>query len=103
MRRVLRAGGRLMIVDGYRDNLWGRFIFDVCVAAIEGDVHHASARRFRELMTEAGLQAIAQRPYRGPAPFLLTEGIVADPVPVVPAPHFRVSSGTPAERPLIGP
>jgi ubiquinone/menaquinone biosynthesis C-methylase UbiE len=96
MRRVLRPGGRLMVIDGYRDSLWGWFIFDVCVAGVEGDVHHASARRFRELMTQAGLQAIAQRPYHGPAPFLLTEGIVADPVPLIPAPHFRVRPTRPS-------
>lgn len=88
MRRVLRPGGRLMVIDGYRDSLWGWFIFDVCVASVEGDVHHASARRFRELMTQAGLQAIAQRPYPGLAPFLMTEGIAAEPVPLIPAPHF---------------
>jgi ubiquinone/menaquinone biosynthesis C-methylase UbiE len=89
MRRVLRPGGRLMVIDGYRDSLWGWFIFDICVAGVEGDVHHASARRFRDLMTQAGLQAIAQRPYHGLAPFLLTEGIAAEPVPLIPAPHFR--------------
>ena len=55
---------------------------------VEGDVHHASARRFRELMTQAGLQAIAQRVFRGPAPFLITEAIAAEPVPVVPRPTF---------------
>ena len=91
MRRVLRPGGRLMVIDGYRDSLWGWFIFDVCVAGVEGDVHHASARRFRELLTQAGLQAIAQRPYHGLAPFLLTEGVAAEPVPLIPAPHFRPS------------
>src|SRR5262249_18663222 len=67
-RRVVRPGGRLMVIDGYRDSLWGWFIFDVCVATVEGDVHHASARRFRELMSQAGLQAIAQRAFHGPAP-----------------------------------
>ena len=89
-----------MIVDGYRDSLWGWFIFDVCVAAVEGDVHHASARRFRDLMTEAGLQAIAQRPHRGLAPFLLSEGIAAEPVPVVPRPHFRIPSASAERRPV---
>ena len=79
-----------MIIDGYRDGPWGWFIYDVCVAGVEGDVHHASARRFRELMTQAGLKAVAQRSFHGPAPFLITEGIAAEPVPVVPAPHFRV-------------
>ncbi len=53
-------------------------------------MHHASAKRFRELMTQAGLKAVAQRVYHGPAPFLITEAIAAEPVPVVPAPHFRL-------------
>jgi ubiquinone/menaquinone biosynthesis C-methylase UbiE len=97
MRRVLKPGGRLMIVDGYRDGPWGWFIFDVCVAAVEGDVHHASARRIRGLMAEAGLQAIAQRTHHGLAPFLMSEGIAAEPVPVIPAPHFRVPAGVPSE------
>ena len=26
--------------------LWGWFIYDVCVAAVEGDVHHASPGGF---------------------------------------------------------
>jgi ubiquinone/menaquinone biosynthesis C-methylase UbiE len=90
MRRVLRPGGRLMIIDGYRDSLWGWFIYDVCVAGVEGEVHHASAKRFRELMTQAGLQAVAQRVFHGPAPFLITEAIAVEPVPVIPAPHFRL-------------
>lgn len=98
MRRVLKPGGRLMIVDGYRDSVWGWFIFDVCVAAVEGDVHHASARRFRELMAEAGLRAISQRAHHGPAPFLVTEGIAAESVPAVPRPHFDLRSAVPGER-----
>ena len=65
MRRVLRPGGRLMIIDGYRDSLWGWFIYDVCVTGVEGDVHHASAKQFRELFAQAGLKAVAQRVYRG--------------------------------------
>jgi ubiquinone/menaquinone biosynthesis C-methylase UbiE len=90
MRRVLKPGGRLMIIDGYRDNLWGWFIYDVCVAGVEGDVRHASATRFRELMTQAGLRAIAQRAHIGLAPFLVTEGVAAEPIPVIPTPHFRL-------------
>src|SRR5579864_3695523 len=88
MHRVLRPGGRLMLIDGYRDAPWGWFIYDVCVAGVEGDVHHASARRFRELFTQAGLQAVAQTVHRGPAPFLLNEAVAAEPAPVLPAPHF---------------
>jgi len=91
MHRVLRPGGRLMLIDGYRDGLWGWFIYDVCVAGGEGDVHHASSQRFRELFTQAGLRAIAQKVHRGPARFLLTEAVATDPSPssIFPPPHFR--------------
>lgn len=88
MHRVLRPGGRLMLIDGYRDRPWGWFIYDVCVAGVEGEVHHASARRFRNLMELAGFQAVAQRVFRGLAPFLLNEAVAAEPAPFVPAPHF---------------
>ena len=74
MHRVLKPNGHLMIVDGYRDRLWGRFIFDLCVVAVEGAVHHASARRFRELFTEAGFSQVRQQARLGLAPFLLTVG-----------------------------
>ena len=60
------------------------------MAGVEGDVHHASARRFRELFAQAGLQAVAQKVHRGPAPFLLTEAVATEHAPAVPAPHFRV-------------
>ncbi len=96
MHRVLRPGGRLLIIDGYRDAPWGWFIYDVCVAFREGEVHHASARRFRDLLTRAGLQAIAQKVYRGPAPFLLSEGISPESIPTIPAPHFRVRDTLPS-------
>ena len=79
MHRVLRPGGRLLIVDGYRDRLWGRFIFDVCVVAVEGAVHHASARRFRELFYEAGFSGVRQQARLGLAPFLLTVGSAMKP------------------------
>jgi SAM-dependent methyltransferase len=98
MRRVLKPSGRLMIIDGYRDNLWGWIIYDVCVAGVEGDVRHASAARFRELMTQAGLQAIAQRVHARLAPFLITEGIATEPIPVIPAPHFRLSNAVASEQ-----
>jgi SAM-dependent methyltransferase len=88
MHRVLRPGGRLMVVDGYRDAPWGWFIYDVCVAGVEGGVHHASSRQFREMFAHAGLRAIAQKVYRGPAPFLLTEAVAAEPILALPAPHF---------------
>src|SRR5262249_26796512 len=98
MHRVLRPGGRLMIIDGYRDAPWGWFIYDVCVAGVEGAVHHASARRFRELFAQAGLRAVAQRIFRGPAPFLLTEAVGADLGSAIPRPHFRAPSAAPRDQ-----
>jgi ubiquinone/menaquinone biosynthesis C-methylase UbiE len=95
MHRVLRPGGRLLVIDGYRDAPWGWFVYDVCVAGVEGSVHHASARRFRELFAQAGLRAVAQRVFRGPAPFLLTEAVGAEPVSAIPSPHFPTA---PASR-----
>jgi ubiquinone/menaquinone biosynthesis C-methylase UbiE len=93
MHRVLRPGGRLLLIDGYRDGLWGWFIYDVCVAGIEGAVHHASSRRLRALFAEAGLRGVVQKVFRGPAPFLLTEAVGAGPAPtpVLPAPHFHAA------------
>ena len=75
MRRVLKPGGRLILVDGSRDDPWGWFIFDVCVAAVEGDVLHASDRRVRSLFARAGFVATEQKLHRGLAPFLVTEGV----------------------------
>jgi ubiquinone/menaquinone biosynthesis C-methylase UbiE len=91
MHRVLRPGGRLLLIDGYRDSLWGWFIYDVCVAGVEGDVHHASSYWLRTLFAQAGLLAITQKIFRGPAPFLLTEASAAASAAALPAPHFRVA------------
>jgi len=77
MRRVLKPGGRLILVDGSRDDPWGWFIYDVCVAGVEGDVLHASNRRVRSLFAHAGFVATEQELHRGLAPFLLSEGVAA--------------------------
>jgi ubiquinone/menaquinone biosynthesis C-methylase UbiE len=86
MCRVLRPGGRLMLVDGYRDAPWGWLIYDVCVASVEGAVHHCSRQRMIDLCAAAGFATIEQKVHRGAAPFLLTEAVT----PTVPAPHFAV-------------
>lgn len=90
MHRVLRPGGRLYLIDGYRDAPWGWFIYDVCVASIEGAVHHASRKRVRELFAAAGFQETTHKVHRGPAPFLLTEGLRPT-APVLRGPHLPVT------------
>lgn len=96
MHRVLRPGGRLMLIDGYRDAPWGWFIYDVCVAGVEGAVHHASARRMRALFDQAGFRGVMQQVHRGPAPFLLTEAEAIGSVSAIHPPHFRVAAPAPA-------
>ena len=85
MRRVLSPGGSLLLIDGYRDRPWGWFIYDVCVATVEGAVHHASRKRIQELCERAGFAAISQKVHRGAAPFLLTEAVA----PAVPEPKLK--------------
>lgn len=86
MHRVLKPQGRLMLIDGYRDRPWGWLIYDVCVAGVEGAVHHASARRFRDLTRAVGFGQVMQKVHRGFAPFLLTEAVAAP--AAIPDPHF---------------
>jgi len=60
MFRVLDRDGRLILIDGHRDDPIGFVIFDVCVARVENHVHHCSGQRFRDLITDAGFSRIHQ-------------------------------------------
>jgi ubiquinone/menaquinone biosynthesis C-methylase UbiE len=79
MHRVLRAGGRLLIIDGDRDGWWGRLVYDVAVVLLEGAVHHLSGRRYRHVYRQAGFDEIRQQRHGGPLPFLLTVGRAVKP------------------------
>jgi ubiquinone/menaquinone biosynthesis C-methylase UbiE len=93
MRRVLKPGGRFILVDGCRDGPWGWFIYDICVTGVEGDVSHASAKRVRELFAYGGFVETTQNVHRGLAPFLLTEGMARRAVRVRPGGPVDVAIG----------
>lgn len=92
MNRVLRPAGRLILVDGYRDAPYGWFIYDFCVASIEGAVHHCSRQRMRELLGKSGFVDATQKVYRGLAPFLLTEGVARPTASPAYRPHLRAAT-----------
>lgn len=70
-RRVLRPGGRLILVDGFRDNVIGWFVFDVGVTLAEGHVHHASWSEIRGMIEAAGFSELRQRKLNVFAPLLV--------------------------------
>jgi SAM-dependent methyltransferase len=74
MHRVLRPDGRLLLIDGDRDRLWGWFVFNVVVVLIEGNVVHRTGQDFKRMYADAGFADIVQRRRKGFLPFLMTVG-----------------------------
>jgi ubiquinone/menaquinone biosynthesis C-methylase UbiE len=70
--RVLRPGGLLVLIDGFRDNVVGWLVFDVAVKLVEKAVHHASWSAVRAMLTESGFSAVAQRKLNVLAPLLVS-------------------------------
>jgi SAM-dependent methyltransferase len=89
--RVLRPGGRLMLIDGCRDGWWGWLIFDVIVTIAEGGVHHCAATRLRNLFHGAGFHGVVQQHRGGPLPFLLTMGLAQKPAQLCSLPAARAA------------
>jgi ubiquinone/menaquinone biosynthesis C-methylase UbiE len=79
MHRVLRPDGRLLLIDGDRDGLWGRLLFDVFVVLMEGPVRHRTGSALRDLFQRTGFDDVRQRRRGGPLPFLLTIGRAVKP------------------------
>jgi len=74
MRRVLRPGGLLLVLDGFRDNVVGWFVFDVIIAGVEKDVHHAPWPVMHRYFVEAGLGNVRRRKFNFWFPVLATIG-----------------------------
>ena len=72
MYRVLKPEGRLMIIDGCRDVIFGRIIFNI-VEKIEKHVYHLFGREFRSLFQMKGFNNTVQKRFNF-VPLLLTIG-----------------------------
>lgn len=70
--RVLRPGGMLIVVDGFRDNVIGWVVFDVFVALFERRVHHAAWSEVRRWTDDAGFTDVRQRKLNVLAPLLVS-------------------------------
>lgn len=70
--RVLRPGGRLILIDGFRDNVVGWLIFDVAVTLAERDVRHVPWSEARDMIRGAGFSQLEQRKMNVLAPLLIS-------------------------------
>ncbi len=75
VRRVLRPGGRLMLIDGFRDNVIGWVVFDVIITAVEKHVFHAPWSTIDGYYRAAGFREIRRRKFNFWFPALLTIGV----------------------------
>ena len=75
MFRILKDDGKAMIIDGYKDNLRGRFIFDFIVKKHEVDVHHLHSKQFQRIMNRIGFTNIKQTIFNPFVPLLFTKGV----------------------------
>lgn len=77
-RRVLRPGGVLVLIDGFRDNVIGWVVFDVGVALFEKHVHHASWSELHGMIHDGGFAELRQRKMNVLAPLLVNVAKVAE-------------------------
>ena len=74
-RRVLRPGGHLLLIDGFRDNVVGWVAFDVIIASVEEQkVFHAPWSVIHRYFETAGFSEIRRRKFSFWLPLCLTIG-----------------------------
>jgi len=75
--RVLKPGGRLLLLDGWSDHFLGRIIYDIVITHVEGGtVHHRDAPELHAMFRRAGFRPVIQRHKYAVFPILLTRGTV---------------------------
>ncbi len=72
--RILAPGGRLILIDGFRDCVVGWMVYDVIIDHVEGDVHHAPWWVIDNYFREAGFRNIRRRKFSFLFPALATIG-----------------------------
>ena len=76
MYRVLRPGGRLLLLDGWPDQFIGRIVFDFIITRVEGSVWHRESHHMRAMFKDAGFCGVVQKRTYSLFPVLLTIGLV---------------------------
>jgi len=77
MFRVLRPGGRLLLLDGWPDQFIGRIVYDLIITNVEGgSVWHRESQDVRALFENAGFRQVTQKRTYSLFPILLTQGFV---------------------------
>jgi ubiquinone/menaquinone biosynthesis C-methylase UbiE len=75
--RVLRPGGRLLLLDGWADHFLGRVIYDLVITHVEGGtVHHRDSAALEAMFKRVGFRPVSQRRMYSFFPILLTRGSV---------------------------
>ena len=77
MFRVLKNNGKIMIIDGCKDKLLGKFIFDFVIKKHEVEVHHLHSNQFRRLLAGAGFNNIIQTTFNPMIPLLFTKAVAS--------------------------
>ena len=75
MYRVLKPGGKLVIIDGNVSCLLGWIIYKIFVKLQEQQIYHPSAKGMVNLFKKAGFINIRQRQFNPIIPSLLTIGV----------------------------